>query len=77
MSNLTDNKDNKTKLQLYYCMSFVYHVYINKQREAYMRKLINFNGMEERIQAYADKYFEGNFNMAVRMLVAEGLICKS
>ena len=40
-----------------------------------MKKLIDFKGapLVEAIQEYADKFCEGNFNMAVRMLTTNAL----
>jgi len=38
-----------------------------------MKKLIDFQEMWKTVQHYADKNCEGNFNMAVRKLVKEGL----
>lgn len=38
-----------------------------------MKKLINFKGLERLIQDYADEQCEGNFNLAVRVLIRKGL----
>lgn len=38
-----------------------------------MKKLIYFKNLTGKIQAYADEYCEGNFSLAVRMLVKKGL----
>ncbi len=38
-----------------------------------MKKLIDFKELWQAIQDYADKHHEGNFNLAVRKLVKEGL----
>ena len=40
-----------------------------------MKKLINFKDFEiiQKIQSYADDNCEGNFSMAVRMLISAGL----
>mgnify|MGYP000353766855 CR=1 FL=1 len=38
-----------------------------------MKKLINFHSLHESIQNYADKHCEGNFSMAVRVLIKKGL----
>ena len=38
-----------------------------------MRKLIDFKELEQQIQTYADKNCEGNFSMAVRMLIKAAL----
>lgn len=38
-----------------------------------MRKLINFKGLLDQVQAYADEHCEGNFNLAVRVLVGKGM----
>ena len=40
-----------------------------------MKKLIDFKdeNLVKCIQAYADKFCEGNFNMAVRMLTTQAL----
>ena len=38
-----------------------------------MKKLIDFKNMVKDIQVYADKHCEGNFNLAVRVLVKKGL----
>ena len=38
-----------------------------------MKKNINFKNLDAQIQAYADKYCEGNFSLAVRTLVSKGL----
>lgn len=34
-----------------------------------MRKLIDFKGLDEDIQKYANKYYNGNFNKAVREII--------
>lgn len=39
-----------------------------------MRKLIDFKELEDKIKLYADEHCEGNFNMAVRMLIKKGLL---
>lgn len=38
-----------------------------------MKKLIDFKDLSIAIQEYADLYCEGNFSMAVRQLIKEGL----
>ncbi len=38
-----------------------------------MRKLINFKGLLDQVQVYADKNCEGNFNLAVRVLIGKAL----
>lgn len=38
-----------------------------------MKKLIDFKGLEKSIQEYADLFCEGNFGLAVRQLIKEGL----
>jgi hypothetical protein len=38
-----------------------------------MKKLIDFGGLAELIQLYADEHCEGNFSMAVRRLIKKGL----
>jgi len=38
-----------------------------------MKKVIDFKDMAEAIQAFADKHCEGNFNMAVRVLIKKAL----
>lgn len=38
-----------------------------------MKKLIDFHNHQKAIQEYADKYCEGNFSMAVRLLIKKGL----
>ena len=38
-----------------------------------MKVLINFKSLLDDVKAYADKYCEGNFNLAVRQLVKKGL----
>lgn len=38
-----------------------------------MKKLIDFKKLLLPVKDYADKYHEGNFNLAVRVLVREGL----
>ena len=38
-----------------------------------MKKAINFKSLEVEIRRYADKYCEGNFSLAVRVLVKKGL----
>lgn len=38
-----------------------------------MKKLIEFKSLVKEIQEYADKYCEGNFSLAVRVLVKKGL----
>ena len=38
-----------------------------------MKKLINFHNLHKLIQEYADKNCEGNFSMAVRVLIQKGL----
>ena len=38
-----------------------------------MKKLIELKEMVQDIQDYADLHFEGNFSMAVRKLIKEGL----
>ena len=38
-----------------------------------MKKLIDFKGLEKAIQEYADLFCEGNFGLAVRLLIKEGL----
>lgn len=38
-----------------------------------MRKVIDFKNLNDEIQAYADKHYEGNFSLAVRSLIAKGL----
>ncbi len=38
-----------------------------------MKKLINFKGLVDQIQDYADVNCEGNFSLAVRMLVSKAL----
>jgi hypothetical protein len=38
-----------------------------------MKKLIDFKGLYDSIKLVADAKFEGNFNMAVRFLIGEGL----
>ena len=38
-----------------------------------MKKLIDFKALQKEIQAYADKYCEGNFNLAVRILIKKAL----
>ena len=42
-----------------------------------MKKLIDFKDLQKNIQAYADKYHEGNFNLAVRKLVQLGMDIKA
>ena len=37
-----------------------------------MKKLIDFRELVQSIQNYADKHHEGNFSLAVRMLVTKG-----
>lgn len=37
------------------------------------RVLINFKDLKQQIKDYADKYCEGNFNLAVRQLIKKGL----
>ena len=39
----------------------------------YMKKLIIFKDLGVLIQAYADEHCEGNFSLAVRILVKKGL----
>lgn len=39
-----------------------------------MKKLINFKGLLDSVQAFADKNCEGNFNLAVRVLIGRALI---
>ena len=43
-----------------------------------MKKVINFKSLElvRKVQEYADKHCEGNFNLAVRLLVKKGLPAK-
>lgn len=41
-----------------------------------MKKLIEFKDLDNAVQEYADLFFEGNFNMAVRALIREGLACE-
>ena len=38
-----------------------------------MKVLIDFRDLHRLIKSVADEKFEGNFNMAVRFLVGEGL----
>lgn len=38
-----------------------------------MKKLIDFKNMVKDIQTYADEHCEGNFNLAVRVLIKKGL----
>jgi hypothetical protein len=38
-----------------------------------MKKLIDFKSLTKEIQAYADLHFEGNFSLAVRSLIVNGL----
>ena len=38
-----------------------------------MKKLINFKQIGKSIQAYADEHCEGNFSLAVRVLIKKGL----
>ena len=42
-----------------------------------MKKLIDFKNMMEAIQSYANKNCEGNFSMAVRQLIRNGLANES
>jgi hypothetical protein len=53
-------------------ISFVYPLHITQKGEQ-MKRLIDFKGLYDAIRRVADKKFEGNFNMAVRFLVSEGL----
>lgn len=41
-----------------------------------MKKLIDFKDLQKCVQKYADKYHEGNFNLAVRQLVKLGMNAK-
>ena len=41
--------------------------------EVTMKKLINFKSLGEKIQSYADEHCEGNFSLAVRVLIKKGL----
>lgn len=38
-----------------------------------MKKLINFKDLAKSIKDYADKNCEGNFSLAVRVLIKKGL----
>lgn len=38
-----------------------------------MRKMIDFQGIELKVQEYANKNFNGNFNKAVRELLKKSL----
>jgi len=39
-----------------------------------MKKLIDFKSLGEQVQKYADVNCEGNFNLAVRILIKKGLL---
>ena len=39
-----------------------------------MKKLINFKDVGELIEKYADEHCEGNFSLAVRILIKKGLV---
>ena len=39
-----------------------------------MKKVIDFRDYTKLIQEYADKHCEGNFSMAVRVLINRGLL---
>ena len=47
---------------------------LNPTKEVIMKKLINFKNMNESIKTYADEHCEGNFSLAVRMLIKKGLV---
>ena len=49
-------------------------MYSNKEYK--VKKLINFKDLEKAIKDYADKFCEGNYSLAVRELVREGLFNK-
>lgn len=38
-----------------------------------MKKLIEFKDLDEAVQDYANKHCEGNFNLAVRVLIRRAL----
>ena len=38
-----------------------------------MKKLIEFKNLIKPVQDYADEYHEGNFSLAVRVLINKGL----
>lgn len=50
----------------------ILYAYLSR-KGSYMKKAIEFGKLEELIQDYANKHFEGNFSMAARKLVEKGL----
>lgn len=54
-----------------YLVCILYITYI-KQGIA-MRKMIDFQGLEEKVQKYANNNHNGNFNEAVRELLKKAL----